>query len=80
MLGYRVMIFIDSNDRVLNGGNLLHGRQIHCGETNAQLFLNPRFDREWASENPYLDYLIISRRDVEAALLRTQQAFWMRFR
>ena len=81
VLGYRVMIFIDSNDRVLNGNAIFYmDDKFLWRNKRPQLFLNPRFDREWASKNPYLDYIIIPRDEVETALLRTQQAFWMRFR
>ena len=78
--GYPVLIFLDNQGRVLEGNAIFFfdGNYIWRNK-RPNLFLNPSYDREWVSQNPYDDYVVIPISRVEYWLAAQKAASWIRF-
>lgn len=76
---YSVVIFLDQEFRVVEGNAIFYndGEYLWRNKRNSN-FLHPLYDREWTTENPYDDYVVISHKDVRDMLERQKPAAWLR--
>ena len=80
---YRMLIFIDAHKRVVEGNGMfvLEGEYAWRNK-RPDVFLNPRYDRDWAMESPIPDYVMFSMSEVLQAIAEhnEEQPFWRRRR
>jgi hypothetical protein len=78
--GYPVLIFLDNQGRVLEGNAIFFFDGTYVWRNKRPtLFLNPTYDREWVTQNPYDDYVVIPITRVEYWLAAQKAASWIRF-
>ncbi|MBM75091.1 MAG: hypothetical protein CMK59_06805 [Proteobacteria bacterium] len=80
---YRMLIFIDAHKRVVEGNGMfvLEGEYAWRNK-RPDVFLNPRYDRDWSMESPIPDYVMYSMSEVLEAIAQhnEDQPFWRRRR
>ena len=77
--GYSVLIFLDNQDRVLEGNAIFYFDGSYLWRNKRPgLFLNPNYDREWVDQNPYEDYIVIPVSRVQFWLREQRPAVWIR--
>ena len=76
---YSVVIFLDQEFRVVEGNAIFYndGEYLWRNKRNSN-FLHPLYDREWTTENPYDDYVVISHSEVRDMLDKQKPAAWLR--
>ena len=76
---YNVVIFLDQEFRVVEGNAIFYndGENLWRNKRNSN-FLHPLYDREWTTENPYDDYVVIPHSDVRSMLQNQKPAAWLR--
>ncbi len=78
---YRMLIFIDRHRRVVEGNAMfvLEGEYAWRNK-RPDVFLNPRYDRDWSMESPIPDYVMFSMSEVLEAIAshNEEQPFWRR--
>ena len=69
---YVVLVFADRNQRVIDGNALFVVEDAYAWRNKRpSIFLSPRFDREWKTIDPSLDYVVYS---IENIRIKTQKA------
>ena len=74
---YNVVIFLDQKFRVVEGDTIFYNDGENLWRNNA-IFCILLYDREWTTENPYDDYVVIPHSDVRSMLQNQKPAAWLR--
>ena len=64
------MIFIDAHKRVVDNGMFVLEGEYAWRNKRPDVFLNPRYDRDWSMESPIPDYVMFSMSEVKALVVQ----------